>query len=160
MKYKRVSLTYYCLSSLVCAKILGITAKMLRDWLSKEDLIINSLSGCRCIGSRGLVQWPEMEAKLFIEFGQKRAKGQPIGRRWFFAIGKQIFLDCYPDQISFGMDGKVEYACMFSTGWFRRFRKQWGISWHARTNTSQKAPENSCQKIELFLRFNRRNAQL
>ena len=44
----------------------------------------------------------------------------------------------------------------FSNGWFQAFRKRWGISNRCRTKIAQKPPEDLREKIEQWLRFNRR----
>ncbi|RPB18304.1 hypothetical protein L211DRAFT_854241 [Terfezia boudieri ATCC MYA-4762] len=67
-----------------CAKLLGITPKMLSDWISKGNTIKKTRVGSRRVFGPGRqVSWPEMEACLYREFKALRVLGRAINRKWF-----------------------------------------------------------------------------
>lgn len=121
---------------------------------------MDSVVGARRIMRTGLAKWPEMEADLFIAFCAARKKRRSINHQWFLRTAKAIYSICYPNEIGFDEENKAVYDCLFSNGWFARFKKRWCLSWRCKTNVASKPPEDYHPKIINFCRFNRGNSQL
>jgi len=72
---------------------------------------------------------------------------------------KAIYRDLYPRRISQDeVTGRFEYNLFsFSNSWFAGFRKRYRIALRCKTKQAQKPPEDFREKIEQWLKFNRRN---
>lgn len=75
-----------------------MTRKMLRDWLKKEDSLVESTKGCRRIGNQRTAKYPAMEAILIEEFRALRARGIKVRPSWFRSRAKSLMLQTNPDQ--------------------------------------------------------------
>ncbi|RPB26943.1 hypothetical protein L211DRAFT_596240 [Terfezia boudieri ATCC MYA-4762] len=145
-----------------CVKLLGITPKMLLDWISKGNTIKKIQVGARRVSEPGRqVPWPEMEARLYREFKTLRVLGQAINRKWFTRVGRKIFKEKYLKQVAYVSDSdtenenavKIVLSCTFSDRWFKWFRSRWKLSWRQRTNVAQKSPAEKQEKVILFLQY-------
>ena len=71
-------------------------------------------------------QYPEMEAKLYIEYKELRKKGLKMKGWWFRLHAQQILTELEPDT-----------DFQFSNGWFLGFKKRHRISMRRATRKSQ-----------------------
>lgn len=142
---------------------LGISTKMLRDWINKEHEIAGLHSGAR--KNRGhvenLCQEPELETRLYELFKDARKSGQEVSKGWFLRHGKQIYGSLYPDRIVKHPGKPTSYSGFkFSDGWFQNFRRRMGISTRNLTKKSyQQGPEDFQPRLISWLQKDIPNLQ-
>ncbi len=141
------------------AKQLCVDRHCLRDWKDNKAKILGMKKGAlRCRGP-SIGREPEMESKLNAQFEEARAIGMIISSKWFIKHAKAIYRIQYPRRISQDeVTGKFEYEHFsFSNTWFSGFRGRYRIALRCKTKQAQKPPEDFREKIEQWLKFNRRN---
>ncbi len=125
----------------------GVTPKMLRHWLSKEQDIRGSKKGTKKMGCGRTAQYPDMEAELHKEFKELREKGLKVKGWWFHLRARQLLSKMHP-QAQF----------QFSSAWFDGFKSRYDISLRAPTNCHHKSAEDKRDLVISFHRFVRKVA--
>lgn len=149
------------ISKYAAAQQLGITTKMLRDWIKHKLDIESHVMGTRKNRTRNTTcQEPEMESRLLEQFKEARKAGLKINKPWFLRHSKQIYGSLYPYRVT-KLPGKLtQYSGFkFSNGWFQNCKRRAGISARSVTKKSQQVPEDFRPKIVNWFQFNRRNFQ-
>lgn len=116
---------------------LGISTKMLRDWINKEHEIAGLTTGARKNRSQveNVCQEPVMEARLLELFKDARKSGEKVNKAWFLRHGKHIYGSLHPDRIVKHPGKPITYSGFkFSDGWFQNFRRRTGISTRSLTS--------------------------
>jgi hypothetical protein len=139
------------------AALLGVDEAQLRRWRQEEKKILDSSSKSRRIGSGRKAEWPEMEVRLAEEWKARWGQGLEITRNWFERRAKAIFEEEYLEEVKEN-EGKKDYGCGFSDGWFAGFKNRHLISWRVPTSQAQQMPEDYRNVALQFLRFLRRNS--
>ena len=88
------------ISRYAAAQNLGITTKMLRDWIKKQQDIMALSGGTRKNRTHSDYQEPEMEVQLLEMFKTARKAGRKINRSWFVHQVKQIYGTIHSHRIS------------------------------------------------------------
>lgn len=145
-------------ASLAC-KNLGIDRSSLREWKRDKQRILRMKKGAMRYRGQSYGREPEMEFELHKEFVQARAEGMIISGKWFLVHARAIYRRLYPHRISQDEEtGRFEYNLFsFSGTWFQGFKTRYRIVLRCKTKQAQKPPEDFREKIENWLKFNRRN---
>src|SRR5437868_3743879 len=77
------------------AKNLGITSKMLRDWIRQEEKIASLKKGTRKGIDGRRVQEESMEEELFREFQEGKVADGAVDRDWFYRHARRIYAKQY-----------------------------------------------------------------
>jgi len=122
--------TLHVISRYEAAKNLGITSKMLRDWIKQEDKIIGLKKGTRKGIDGRKAQEESMEQELFREFQDCRMADRAVNQKWFYQNARRIYAQLYPERVKPQSDGRLIYkGFKFSAGWFNGFCKRYHISY-------------------------------
>jgi hypothetical protein len=145
-------------ASLAC-KNLGIDRHCLRDWKKNKQKILQMKKGAMRARGQSHGKEPNLEFKLHSQFVEARRIGRIISAKWFLNHAKAIYRELYPRRISQDeVTGRFQYDHFsFSNTWFAGFRRRYRIALRCKTKQAQKAPEDYREKIENWLKFNRRN---
>ena len=128
-------------------KRFSMNSKSVMRWVKDEEKIRGSSKGSKRVKFERRAQYPEMEAKLYMEYKELRKKGLKVKGWWFRVRAQQILTELKPDT-----------NFQFSNGWFLGFKKRHRISMRRATNTCQKEPEDKRSAVQCFHRNIRRKA--
>lgn len=143
---------FRCPTQIEASDLFGVPQRTLSDWVRKQDTIesLAKSSSVRTLRTFTPCRWPDLEARLYSQFLERREKGQAVRRGWFRVHAEDIFKDLFP--------GAETSIFRFSNGWFSGFLGRYRISLRCITKTAQKVPEDYRNFVISWLRFNRRNS--
>ena len=126
-------------------KRFSMNSKTVMRWVKDEEKIRGSSKGSKRVKFDRRAQYPEMEAKLYLEYKELRKKGLKVKGWWFRLRAKQILTELESDT-----------NFQFSNGWFLDFKKRHRISMRWATNTCQREPDDKHSAVQHFHRNIRR----
>jgi hypothetical protein len=139
---------------------LGITPKLLKDWVRGEASIRCQRKGSRRAPFVRNSRLGALERRLKDELNDTRATGKQVTAKWIVRHARALYRELFPQCCLKDVNNPQNWIYLqmrFSQGWLQGFCRRHRITLRVQTKRAQKSPEQLRPTVQKWLQFNRRN---